>query len=574
MAILNQITTAGSKSCMRFIALSLTVIFIACGLAGCAAQGPPGGGPVDSEGPRLLSTLPENGATNLQNVERIELLFSEPIDPRSAEGALQVTPRLKSKPIVHVQRRRVIINLSESLQAERTYIFSFSRNLRDYQQNYTPQEIRLAFSTGDSLDDGSISGQVFDIPPKTKVLVWLFLQDQTFPDSLLASEPDFSVAVDPTGHYAASNLPVGVYRALAVAGTNPRPKYLTEEDFCAVTTVPDVALAQRHDRITDLNFRLSRMYQSRLRLTSVTPATGWLELNFNHNLSDSGLHPQKFSITGTSPVKIAKVWWDEERPAQVNLIAQPLADKKDYHLKVTNLGDDRRELLKESPAVKFTYLARPDTIPPKLARSVPPQNSRDVPTGTLLFLHFTEPPIFPDTLAECVTFFSGDSVPVDIKTEFSDDNTLVLRPKQELIPATAYKIRLSMTGATDLAGNVSRDSLSEIRFTTLDHNLFGIVSGNIVLTHSADLRSLWIEAVLEGERPFSARTQPDSLGNYLLPQLLPGKYTFRIWEDRDGNGRFDFGRLLPYQPSEPYRAYPQTVNVRSRWETAEVNWSY
>ncbi len=36
----------------------------------------------------------------------------------------------------------------------------------------------------------------------------------------------------------------------------------------------------------------------------------------------------------------------------------------------------------------------------------------------------------------------------------------------------------------------------------------------------------------------------------------------------------DCEKLIPFQIAEPFKAYPDIINVRSRWETAEVELAY
>lgn len=66
------------------------------------------------------------------------------------------------------------------------------------------------------------------------------------------------------------------------------------------------------------------------------------------------------------------------------------------------------------------------------------------------------------------------------------------------------------------------------------------------------------------------QTRPDSLGRFEFPSLLPGTYSISIWLDVNNNGRYDAGKIFPYQIAEPYKDLPNSVIVRSRWETAEV----
>jgi len=41
--------------------------------------------------------------------------------------------------------------------------------------------------------------------------------------------------------------------------------------------------------------------------------------------------------------------------------------------------------------------------------------------------------------------------------------------------------------------------------------------------------------------------------------------------DMDENGRFSFGRPVPFVPAEPLWISQDTVRVRSRWETGGVD---
>ncbi|HRU46916.1 MAG TPA: Ig-like domain-containing protein, partial [Candidatus Marinimicrobia bacterium] len=243
-----------------------SLIAICAVLIGCAAQGGPGGGPIDRTGPVLLASFPQDGATNVDLNSDLILNFSEPIDVRITDGILQVTPNLSTAPQVKVKHRKVIVKLNEPLQPDRTYIFNFGRNLKDYQNNATAQEIKIAFATGDSIDQGMIAGVVTDIPTNSKTQVWFYRKNVSFPDTLWLTEPDYIVSVDKDGNYQATNLPVGEYRALAVSGERPRPKFVSENDLLALPQTKPLIIKNRHDYLENINFRLSKRYLKPFRL--------------------------------------------------------------------------------------------------------------------------------------------------------------------------------------------------------------------------------------------------------------------------------------------------------------------
>ena len=107
----------------------------------CAAQGPPSGGPEDKTGPILLSSFPENGSVNIEPDIDITLNFSEPVEPRSVEANLEITPALGKAPVVRTSRKRVTISFNHPLKENTTYIISFGRGIRDYQKNLSEKSV-------------------------------------------------------------------------------------------------------------------------------------------------------------------------------------------------------------------------------------------------------------------------------------------------------------------------------------------------------------------------------------------------------------------------------------------------
>jgi hypothetical protein len=53
--------------------------------------------------------------------------------------------------------------------------------------------------------------------------------------------------------------------------------------------------------------------------------------------------------------------------------------------------------------------------------------------------------------------------------------------------------------------------------------------------------------------------------------MLPGSYTIELYRDEDGNGRFNYGGILPFQPAERFWIYPDTIKIRARWPNEGEN---
>jgi len=104
-------------------------------------------------------------------------------------------------------------------------------------------------------------------------------------------------------------------------------------------------------------------------------------------------------------------------------------------------------------------------------------------------------------------------------------------------------------------------------------NSFGSISGSVLLSDT-NVSQLKLSCIPDNEAAVPVSVNVPGSGVYSVEGLLPGAYRFAIWEDRNGNGKWDPGRLQPFTPAEPYRCYPEKINVRARWETAEVDWTY
>ena len=65
--------------------------------------------------------------------------------------------------------------------------------------------------------------------------------------------------------------------------------------------------------------------------------------------------------------------------------------------------------------------------------------------------------------------------------------------------------------------------------------------------------------------PDSLVTVPDSA--FVFGELPEGSYRFRAFIDRNGNGRWDPGRLVPYRPPEPITWSEEPIDSRKRWTT-------
>ena len=137
----------------------------ALGLAGlliqCAGQIQPPGGPPDTVPPRIIRTLPDSNAVRVQTGS-VELEFSEYVDRRSVEESIFISPYVGELQF-DWSGTQVTFTFPQSLRRNTTYVVNVGTDVADLRaQNRMSSGFTLAFSTGDSIDQGYISGRVFD----------------------------------------------------------------------------------------------------------------------------------------------------------------------------------------------------------------------------------------------------------------------------------------------------------------------------------------------------------------------------------------------------------------------------
>ena len=110
-------------------------------LLGCAKVGPPTGGPVDKEPPRILSHYPESDALEVARDTKVEIVFSEPMNREQTEAAIFTSPTGPLQLAWRGRRLRIAMPLAE----ERTYVLTVGTGARDLRGNALTKSLYLGF---------------------------------------------------------------------------------------------------------------------------------------------------------------------------------------------------------------------------------------------------------------------------------------------------------------------------------------------------------------------------------------------------------------------------------------------
>lgn len=556
-------------------------------LAACANPVAPSGGPRDTTPPAVVRSDPEDGEVNVDQ-ESILITFSEHVDRSSLEEAVSMTPALDGNLNIDFGGDEARIHFPESLRENTTYILTLDKNLQDARNVSLDAPITIAFSTGPTINKGQLRGRV--VTPETgagqeDVDIYAYaLQDSTEeappPDSL-PERPAYRTQTDSDGEFHFEYLQEQPYFVIALEDENrnrepdplepyavpPRPALMADSTETDPERAGDWVMTVR-DTIPPSPARVQSYSQRRhevrfdepVRLAERNPADWQLEDSLN------------------------------DRPRDVGMVYQRAGSPNLVFLRTEALeATSHRLLLPDSTVVDTSGNAVPhDTL-----RFTP---SEEADTLRTRFVNFTPQDLSPDT-ADVYTLLPGVAPgvrfnqPLDsarfhtvVTARDADGNDYALTPSTS--DGTTYRLRFEpalrssdyVEVRVDGQPLAHADTVFARTFQRISNRELGELSGTVTFADTTD--TLASAALSSATPPFvveiyaedasipvpSRRTSTNAAGQFHFDNLPEGTFRFRAFLDRNGNGRWDGGQILPFQPAEPITWSEGTIDTRPRWE--------
>jgi len=153
----------------------LVAAAVLLGAAACARQAPPPGGPVDDIPPVLAAVSPGSLAVRVDVDAPLVFTFSEKLDRRSFRSSLQLAPEIRIKD-PSFKGERVIVRPESGWPQDTLVVWTLLPALKDQHGVKLGQPLSGAFTTGDTIPQGWIHGQVKGVDLEfSKVMVELRL---------------------------------------------------------------------------------------------------------------------------------------------------------------------------------------------------------------------------------------------------------------------------------------------------------------------------------------------------------------------------------------------------------------
>lgn len=554
---------------------------------GCAKQVFPPGGPEDRTPPRVVETSPPAHSVGVHTDARVWIAFSEGMDRQTVERSVFVAPDPGDEVGFGWWRNRVTLELPGGLAPGRTYVVTVGTDALDERRNRLAASYSFAFSTGPTLDQGAITGWVGGpkraqgpaagrpAPPGgsagTATYIWAYDLHKSGADPL-RDHPGYTTQTDDAGRYTLRFLSPGRYRVFAIRDVDQDRKYTPQKDALAVPT-KDVDLSSAADSVELTELIPVQRDTTRPRLLSArAPDRSHVALRFSEPVRVFREH-----VTITGSLAVVEVYQAADDSALVHCLTQEQTPETPYTVALQQTVDlSGNTLAPDGGTATFVGSSAPDTVKPHVVQTDPTPGAQHVPLGQRITIRFDEA-MRPNELHS--TFWSvrdSTGVPPGVFL-WEGPTALCFSPDNPWPPGRTYRLLGDAGPLQDYSGNSLADSI-EVRFTALREEEMGTFSGVVrdqrpgaigVFHLLADR----IGAGASGRAPAGPGyhwTVPDT-GSYTSGYMLAGDYGIRAFRDEDGSGTWSAGAPFPFVPAERWASFSDTVTVRARWETADIN---
>ncbi len=541
------------------------LVLVGCLVIGCARQAPPPGGPIDKTPPRVLGTIPRSDSTGVGKDTKVIIFFSEPVDRKSAQESIFITPLPSLGVRYKWHGKKLEILFSQGLLPERTYVITIGAGTKDRRNNPMLSSFSFAFSTGDSLDRGELSGRVYSDLKVEGTQVWAYdLNANPVPNP--AKEPPLYITqTGAKGDFHLAYMAYGRYRLFAVTDRNLNSRYDAEREAIAVAA-KDFELSSTQAKISDIFLRLAQRDTTPPRLAEVIASDrNHLLLRFSEKMASTALSGKNnYEIQSDSTgLTIEDCFVDRRNSAIVHCRTSTQSQGVHYTVRVKSGFDlALNPLAEEGSQATFVGSALADSTKPYVVDSIPKNRASFFAVDSAIVLFFSET---MDTLSVMKSVKCMDSGKVAIGGRFTWPNSaqMVFTPEKLLVPKMNYALTGAVDSIFDQSGNRLADTSLVIRFRTINPDTLSEISGTI-----KDADSLASGRIFLTARSASGASYQIDLkqpGPYRFERLMPSIYTIEVFRDEDENGIYSLGRPFPFLPAERFYVYPDTIRVRSRW---------
>lgn len=541
--------------------ITAIVSLVALFLAGCAKITTPTGGPKDSTPPKVLKVEPADGTVRF-NEKYIRIWFDEFVTVNNPNENVLISPPLTKNPDYTVKGKSLVIKFKDTLRANTTYNMVFSEAIKDFHEGNPLSYFHYGFSTGDSLDDYMIRGNILDAKTLAPAKDFYVLLYKGNADSLpLTTMPNYVTKSLADGSFLLKNIAPGDYKIFALKDINSNFRFdLPNEEIAfqeavvtAVRALPDTAadsLKAELPLVTLMSFAGADSVQVLSRYDN--PAAGVYKFPYKLRFVDFSVTPEAEALDYFEQINATHdtVTW---------YLKTPLTDTVFYYFN----ADNHIDTVKLIPYKEKSSggRGRGQQTTPKLSVSFTNAGEYHLP----LTLRFSYPVRPTDTFSVWVYSQQQDHKDTVVyHYTVPDTFTLQLPLPMTVTEKKSYSVMIPDSVFFGYNG-LTNDTL-RTQFTTKSEKDYGTLIMNYQLPDDGKqyVVTLWSNDKIVQEDVLTASK------TITYPFLNPGAYRVSAFCDENRNGRWDPGDYRKKLQPETMYNFPTTINIRAYWDSEET----
>ena len=516
----------------------------------------PPGGAKDETPPTLISTIPPNKTTNYDG-DQIELVFSEYIEENSIKNSISILPNMKKQPTLKYKGKKIQIIFEDSLIKNQTYIIVVNRNLCDERNVKLAQGIQFAFSTGNKIDDGSISGKIYN--SKTGSAQLWKIADKDDSTKFYGRIPDYSMDASDSGNYKFQFLSPGNYRILAIDNSFSGLAIKPEKMLYGLHCDHSIQLKQMHNR-KNINIYLPDKKNKIQMLQAQWVEGSWGNITFSKSLEDH-FRSDLLDILYEDSTKAKVMFFIENKDdTKINFILDSLINgpiviktKKQDDGGYSHFSPGKIRVMMDT----IVDTTKVSIVSPKKNEELKIEEHKIVP----LIITFSS--IIDIKNSKSNFSLMQDSINVEYDVEWINPLSVKIFPRENWNPKSDYNINIFKRSIVPSYKEFLKDSVFNIPFKTSEYLRYGSLK---IDPGKGFFKNLKIKLSMLGNKSNVYKSGLNSDLTFKLDYLSEGQYLLMFFQDMNEDNQISSGVLDPYQPSEWFYYYPDTIKIRSNWE--------
>ena len=557
------------------------IIIILGYLSSCANQSSPTGGPKDEDPPVLIFSTPEHESLNNSSTT-ILLQFNEAVKLKNPKEEIIITPRLHGEYNIKSKKRKVTLEIEDTLSSNTTYTFNFREAIQDLNEGNSPPNLQIAFSTGDYLDSLTISGSVHHLlTNESGKNITISLYDATDTLDVFNSPPIYFTKSDTASEFLFNNLKNGSYHIYAI---NDKNKNLLLES----KTEQYAYLAQSiqlDSNVSKINLPLISLDVTPLKLQRSRVRGHYFVSKYNKYVAS-------YTLRSLSPDQVLPYSSFSDDHKEINYYNTHTIDDNDSLGLVINAYDTINKLSVDTIYVKFEETKRQkndfNILHPKVSMNIEyPEINMEIKFSKPV-LHFNLDSIYfhvdstlhiPfDTLnftwnnLHTALTINKSLNPAIFETSESDKDTTNLESKKSNIPSNSKRNNKNsiLYFGKDAFRSIEQDS-SEFHTEKVYFTNSGS-TGTILLQIETLAKSFYVQLISSQQVVISEKYNEKEISFDNIPS---GTYKIRVLHDSNENKKWELGNITENLLPEPvifYKSEEEKTNIilRARWEIGPI----